>query len=413
MTSPPDLVLLTATYPFGDKSETFLGVELEVLARRFSRILILPSHHEKGVRQLPPGVELVEMPWLQDTSPPQKIAALASRAGIRIAASVVGPGADPRERRAYLGKWKMYGDILARNLMKARMLEVFIRERALHEAIFYDYWFENSTVALSLLRRQGKVRTAVSRAHGFDIYDERWGGLPIPFRRYKAEGLDAVYAVSRFGADYLRRRVPAQAGKVTTAYLGVPSQADAQDGSRSAALPLILTCGSLIPSKRTHRVPEVLAALRRPLRWVHLGDGPERGRVVEAARRLPPEVEWTLAGHVKNEDVYAFYRRNRVDVLLSLSLSEGLPVSMMEAMSFGVPVVAAAVHGIPEIVTETTGKLLAPDASMEEAAAAVEEALTPGRFDRRAIQDFQRAHFDAETNFNAFADALIHLSQRS
>ena len=59
-----------------------------------------------------------------------------------------------------------------------------------------------------------------------------------------------------------------------------------------------------------------------------------------------------------NEEVMEYYKNNLVDLFVNMSESEGLPVSMMEAMSFGVPVIAPDVGGIKEIVDENSGWLL-------------------------------------------------------
>src|SRR5262249_30315742 len=197
--------------------------------------------------------------------------------------------------------WRMYADLLAHNVLKFRALTRFVRRHRLENAIFYDYWFENSTLALAFLRRSGAIDTAVCRAHGFDIYDERWDGLPVPFREFKAAALDAVFPVSEFGCRYLLKRIPTLQGKIRVSRLGVwsPPAQDVKPGGP----PLIVSCGSLLPSKRVHCIPEVLARLRRPLRWVHLGDGAKRSEVQAAASRLPFGVNWELRGHVDNRSV--------------------------------------------------------------------------------------------------------------
>jgi glycosyltransferase involved in cell wall biosynthesis len=142
-----------------------------------------------------------------------------------------------------------------------------------------------------------------------------------------------------------------------------------------------------------------------------LGDGVERAAVLAAASLLPAHVDWELPGHLDNRDVLRFYERNHVAALLSLSVSEGLPVSMMEAQSFGIPVVAVGVHGVPEIVNETTGVLLAPSAGPDDAAVGLVTALEPGRFNRARIREFFREHYEAGSNYNSFADALISIQK--
>ena len=396
-----ELVLLTDQFPYGTKSETFLEAEVEVLARRFDRVYVLPSHRKPGVRPLPDNCELVEMDWLEEPTRGMKWAALASPQAARVIAATRGG-----ELRAMGGAPKLYLDNLARNVLKSRSLAQFVSECRLETAIFYAYWLEDSTLALALLRNSGAVRTAVARAHNFDIYDELWGGRPVPFQDFKGRALDAVFAVSADGADYLRRRVPALRRKVSVEYLGVadPGRVPAPEPSSE---PVIVSCANLHPVKRIHLIPDVLNRLDRPLRWIHIGDGPERTRVERAARELGPHIRWELRGQLDNRDVLHFYESQPVTAFLSLSISEGLPVSIMEAQSHGIPVVACGVHGVPEIVNETTGVALPPSAGVAEITDAVGIALEPGRFDREAIRGFFATNFRATTNYNRFADVLI------
>jgi glycosyltransferase involved in cell wall biosynthesis len=404
-----DLVLLTSAYPFGRASETFLETEIEVLAERFRRVYVLPSHREDRVRPLPPGVELVEMDWLGDSLRRARLGALASPVATSVLISAVRSGDGPG---SYLRAPRFYLDNLARNALKYRMLRHFVGERGLADAIFYDYWFENSTLALALLRGSGSIRTAVARAHRFDLYDECWSTGTVPFREAKARALDAIFAVSESGGDYLRRRIPGQREKVGVQRLGVRDPGHACPPSADGT-PLVVTCARLESQKCVHLVPETLAKLERPVRWIHFGDGPERGRVESEASRLlaggGSKVRWELRGQVDNSDVLDFYEAHHVDVLLSLSSSEGLPVSMMEAQSYGIPIVARDVGGVSEIVDPKTGVLLSLQATPSEVAAALRKALEPGRFEAEAARGFFRQRFDAKTNYNGFADVLLAL----
>jgi glycosyltransferase involved in cell wall biosynthesis len=85
---------------------------------------------------------------------------------------------------------------------------------------------------------------------------------------------------------------------------------------------------------------------------------------------------------------------------------------MMEAQSYGIPVVACAVGGVPEIVDDRTGILLDPGASPSGMAEGLSAALEPGRFDRTVVHQLFRDRFEAGSNYNAFADALLELHKR-
>ena len=408
MSSGPTLVLLTSSYPFGTRSETFLENEVPILASRFDRVLILPSHRKPGQRSLPNGVELVEMEWLEGWDRLARFRALADKAAINISTSIVSA---PREWVPYGRGLRTYCEVLAQSVLKARELSSFIETRRLGRALFYDYWFENSTLALAILKTSGQIPAVVTRAHGYDLYDERWPSGRVPFRKFKMEGLDRVFPVSDFGRRYLEQKVPWASEQIEVQRLGVRQHPIPARVEREA--PLVVSCGSLLPFKRFHLVPEVLELLGRPVRWVHFGDGPDRHRVQAAAARLPNRVSWELRGDVPNSDVIRFYKDEPVDAVVSLSVSEGLPVSMMEAISFGIPLVGMQAYGIPEIVTRETGICLPMDATATQAASALSEVLMPGRFDRDAIRRFFVNNYEASTNYNEFADALIAVWESS
>ncbi len=153
-------------------------------------------------------------------------------------------------------------------------------------------------------------------------------------------------------------------------------------------------------------LPEVLARIGRPLRWVHFGDGPTRSDVARAASRLPSNVRWCLAGHIDHSELLDYYKRHKVDLFVSLSANEGLPVSIMEAISFGIPVLASSVNGVPEIVNPSTGRLVKMDDSLDTIADAARGLLEGEGPSSSEIIAFFEANFEAEKNFGEFADML-------
>lgn len=411
----PDLVLLTAAFPF-DGSESVLAAELSIIAERFARIFVIPSWPGKMARQLPPNAVVVDLGWGAGWSRAEKLRAVISKSAVAVVSTTLRHAGN---WRAYAFAPRSYLDILAVNILKARSLASLVAREQLRDALFYDYWFENSTLAIAMLRRAGRVRCAVARAHRFDVFDSSWKGHGrVPFREFKVKHLDAVFAVSEDAARYMRSKLDGRAGgldhhreKIRTAHLGVPLPRDfprVVDGR-----PLVVSCSALLARKQVHLIPGVLRACDMPLRWVHFGDGPERSRVEAAAASLPSTVQWELRGQVDNETVRDYYAKHRVAVLLSLSVSEGVPVSMMEAQSFGIPIVALAVGGIPELVADSSGLLLAQDAPTAEIARAVSEATSPTRFDPDEIRRGFSDRFDASTNYQRFADMVTSVWERA
>ena len=111
-----------------------------------------------------------------------------------------------------------------------------------------------------------------------------------------------------------------------------------------------------------------------------------------------------------------FYRNNPVDLFANVSESEGTPVSIMEAISCGMPVLATAVGGNPEIVSEQNGKLLSPNPTPDEIAASIFSILDNPDLaaeKRTGSRRVWHEKYNADSNFQAFADRLKLIRQQS
>ena len=127
--------------------------------------------------------------------------------------------------------------------------------------------------------------------------------------------------------------------------------------AREAGGPHIGTVGRLVPVKGFDLFVEVAARLRQrqpSARFTILGDGPLREAVSRRARELGLGEAFAILP--AREDPMPFYRS--LDLYLSTSRHEGLPLSILEAMACGVPVVAPRVGGLPEIIREGSDGLL-------------------------------------------------------
>jgi glycosyltransferase involved in cell wall biosynthesis len=120
-----------------------------------------------------------------------------------------------------------------------------------------------------------------------------------------------------------------------------------------------------------------------PLRLVLVGEGPERARIEELCRALSLTDGVTLAG--QQDDVNPFY--GIADVFLLPSHSEGCPNVLLEAMAAGVPVVATAVGGIPEVVTSGKDAILVKKQDGAGLASATAEVLNDQRFRERLVSN--------------------------
>lgn len=260
--------------------------------------------------------------------------------------------------------------------------------------------------ALRAARRLGGLPVVVS-FHGFDDASRNASWLRRQLWRRAIAECAACIAVSRATAAELEIALSLPRGSVHVAANGVDTEhfrpaTDRAAAKRSAGLrddlPLLLCVGSLMPVKGYDRLIEALAqtgASLPPWQLAFVGTDQMDGALQRlAAARLPDRCVRFFGNQA---DPRPFY--HAADVLAVPSRSEGMSNVVLEAMSSGLAVVATAVGGTPELLTDgATGRLVAADRP-DELAAAIRELLSHpdaagslGAAARRAVaRDFCRA----------------------
>jgi glycosyltransferase involved in cell wall biosynthesis len=154
-------------------------------------------------------------------------------------------------------------------------------------------------------------------------------------------------------------------GKIRVIHNGIPLPEEIGSSSSSANDSFhIGSVGRLFPVKNFSLFLKVAAKLQkrnRKVRFSILGDGPLKEELIREARDF--KILDTVEFLQPRPDPSAYYRS--LDVYLNTSVSEGIPLSILEAMALGKPVVASRVGGIPEIISSEENGFLV-DALEEE-----------------------------------------------
>jgi glycosyltransferase involved in cell wall biosynthesis len=407
-------VLLTGSFPFAAAAEeTFLGPELPHLAAVFERVVLAPEILEGREFPRPAGVEL-------EQSYAHSLRALRGRWSLLGLATLSAPllGREALDRPAALrsaASLRRMVAFAAHARRTRRWAFDFLRRPGVDatRCLFYTYWLGPGSLGVGLASRRFAGTRAISRGHRFDIYEQRQTPPYLPFRRMLLRVLDRLFLVSEHGKAYLVSRDPDAASACTVARLGVRDPGDRNVLSEDGVF-RVVSCSYVTLVKRLDRLLEGLgrAAAARPgrsLEWMHLGGGPLEDALRSASASCPANLRCRFTGTIPNEGVISHYRNHPVDLFANTSASEGIPVSIMEAISFGIPVLAPAVEGVPEIVSAENGMLLSAEATPAEIAQAVVGALdAPAALldKRRASRAHWQRLFDADRNYGAFAQAL-------
>jgi glycosyltransferase involved in cell wall biosynthesis len=172
--------------------------------------------------------------------------------------------------------------------------------------------------------------------------------------------------------------------------------------------PRLVTVGRLKAPKDFRTLARAFAALPRgSFEALIVGDGPDRPEVEAELARLGLANAVRLLG--ERRDVPELLAGS--DVFVLSSASEGLPLSVEEAMAAGLPVVASAVGGVPELVVDGETGYLVPPGEAGRLAEALRSLLEDPSL-RRRMGRSGRARAEALFDLNAFRRAHVELYRR-
>lgn len=152
------------------------------------------------------------------------------------------------------------------------------------------------------------------------------------------------------------------------------------------AKPILLFAGLLIPRKRVHILLSALPNIA-DAQVATVGSGPLQSALETQARELGVRERVAFLGQKTPDEMPGYFPA--ADILVLPSEREGWANVLLEAMACGTPVVASAVDGACELVTDPRAGLLAESDAPEDYASAINKLLTagPARADVRAYAE--------------------------
>lgn len=417
------LILVSASFPYGLR-EPFLETELKQHALHFDRIYLLvpklakeQSHHFNF--ELPKNVIVAQFDYA--------IGFWERFTGLSFLFSYV--------------FWKEINIIkfhyhlkLNRNILKTLFsaliranhftvhLKKFLKANRIpfHRTTCYTYWCNEYTLGMGNLRRKYKIAGAFTRLHNWDLYFERAPDHYLPLRSRMFQRLDGVFPVSEQTKQYILKKVPdVDPEKLLVSYLGVEKEVELRLENKGKTLKIL----SLAFLGKIKRIDLLVAALEQlegfDVEWHHIGQGNDHLDLKQYAfNRLfnKSNIKYVLTGDIPKKQVYEYLHKYHFDTLINTSSYEGIPVSMMEAMSFSIPVIGTNVGGVSEIIQNgKNGYLLSPNPEVNE----IIEVLTKlYNLDEHAYLNLRQnayqtwqSKFNAEANYSELIYNMIQLSK--
>ncbi len=410
------LIFLCDNYPIAAR-EFFVDDEMKVIAPYFEKILVLTSAQPDGAelqRYVPENMEVRQFSRTDlETQKWKSIWRLFTPMVLTEICFVV----KTLPVKYWLPAFKILFVEVHRAFNLKKIIKTYCRDvvhRVSTDCVFYSYWHDYKAMAIALMRKDNSNIKCYARAHRWDVFAEENNPPYLPFKNFVIENLSKTISISEAGKSsfesYLSRKLN---DKVLVSRLGkfndrIPLFEKTNDDF------VICSCSNINPMKRLHLVVEILSQMNvKNVSWVHFGDGYEdsKKQIYKTIQEMLPDMIFEFKGMVPNEQILDFYAENYVDLFINVSDNEGIPVSIMEALSAGIPVIATNVGGTAEAVSRSVGFLIKKDFDKKEVAkcidAYLQSDLTTQEAYRRNAYEFWLNNYNAQSNYTTFVTDIL------
>lgn len=287
----------------------------------------------------------------------------------------------------------------------------------------YSYWNDIDFYAACELKKEGKVLKVFSRAHGYDCYEERRINSYMPLKRQYNNIADKVFLISNLAKKYYKDTYNYCESKLDISRLGVSIPTNQEQKYNLDKKKIrVLSISNCVPIKRIDKIIKVLTHLsikeKICVEWLHIGGG----FLLESLKKQAQDncriegndlFKYEFRGFLPNNKVQEILLNQKFDLFINTSESEGVPVSIMEAMSYSIPVIAPDVGGISEIVNSKNGVLLTSNPSLEEIENSIKKIYYSPCYLEYRINAFlmAKSNFNADINYKDFVEKIKKISE--
>lgn len=418
------LIFCTDRFPYG-KGEAFIENEIPYLARRFDKIIVVPmalTVSEDTKRALPDNFIILppantddlyksgrptrtqRVMWSVKYMLPWCVSAAVSSDTMKEISRMI------KHHESSASRVVQHIRTMGQIKRNESFFSKFKAEIPVAANVYiYSYWLSYGTkyIEKTLRIKHNNVKKRLCRAHGYDLYSERRECKYIPFQENAIDYFDKVCMISRNGLDYIREKYPEYTKKYALHYLGTKDYGQGYYNPDEKAFHIV-SCSYVIPVKRVDRIVDALSSINGiNIRWSHFGAGQDFEKLKNYAKILDdnPYISYEFKGQILNQELMSYYQTHSVSLFVNVSSSEGLPVSIMEAISFGIPVVATDVGGTADAVENgVNGILLKENFSNEELREAILKIADSENYldYRRKAREIWMQRFYESSNYPSF-----------
>lgn len=405
-----NLVLLTSSFPY-EGGEQFLESEIQYWENtKFDNVYIIPYQAKGSIRLYPKEIKVIKPIYKKSK---------ANYALLSLFSSIYHKELLSIKENSRFKHWPL--NIKSALITTALTLKIKDTladslKTLIGDITVYSYWNDASFYAACELKKNGVIKHVISRAHGFDIYKERRNNRYMPLKRQFSGDFDKVFLLSENALNYYSNTYSADSKYLEVGRLGVNIPLKQSDAQSSKGKVRILSLSYCVPVKQIDKIMtavETYAKLNSQImvEWTHIGAGLLYEALRASAIKLNSQyhnLKIDFVGHLKNKDVKAMLEDKHFDVFINASKSEGIPVSIMEAMSYGVPAIAPNVGEISELVNDSNGYLLSSSFVTDDIIDGINMIISEKKNQdyRKNAQSWVKNYFNSTLNYPLFVSQV-------
>ena len=414
------IIIFTLFYPYGDY-DYYINDEIKKISNEFNKIIVITIDDNysigKKIRNVPSNIIFYRASF--------KYGLMAK---ISSTSLIFHKFFIKELKNIFLSRNKL---LFLRNLIRESYVSLKYRNKIyelcelnnidFNHLFIYTYWLTEPTIASVLVKNKFNNVVAISRAHSYDFYNSRSPSGFWPLRKFMSDNLNAIFFVSNFGKNYFINRFKVvDSSNLFTSRLGIQKTSTFKSFENSNVLNLV-SIGWIQKLKRIDLLVNSLLKIDDfKVNWHHFGSGymddieyKKVSNLINTKLIKKSNISTFLYGEKPNNFVSTFFENKKIDLFISLSSTEGIPVSIMEAMNFSIPVIATDVGGVSEIVNDINGFLIDSNPTPSQIAEKINTFYKMSELEknikRRAAFETWNSNYKSDTNYKDFIEKLLSL----
>ena len=335
------LILFTSTFPFGKHENNFIKYEIEELNKLFKEIEII--NHKSTSKNSILGKKLNKIRTNQNFSEQINIFNITRTFFFKTIFqkifweeinSIMFQG-------SFITKLKM----CVLEITYALILFDFLKKSKINykDTILYSFWSNFTLITFSMIKEIHPDAKVVARSLGSDlngfIYNKN--DDYVPYKKIKFSSLNKLVLLGKYQKKFLKNSI-IKSKNILISPLGVYKQKFVKRKVEKNVI-IFLSCGNFIEAKNNILMIDFLRRFskktRRKVHFIIIGEGKLKNKIFKQLNNNKKNFIYSYHKHVNN--FVEFVKLKKVNFFLNFSSQEGMPFTVMETMSIGIPTISS------------------------------------------------------------------------